>query len=260
MERNGIKAETWVAAHHPHQKEWIARQKGIFSRNYADDLRSCDPQASSVELSRDGLYEVLPDALFFKGNELQGINQTDFEWVDRVLQQRRDRIKTVLLPFDSSYFNHSLALEREVNGTIAKKTELLLQTFVGDGFADESNPYIRKMAPMLLQAARLRGNYPALCRIITCILGQKTQCFKKGDRIRFVVHRPGLDRNAFLSYHDELEPFFRWVEEWFVPFELRCEFKIRDYSRDDRFAGDNKLLLDYNATLGNQPNNAVTEP
>ena len=156
MERNGIKAETWVAAHHPHQKEWIARQKGIFSRNYADDLRSCDPQASSVELSRDGLYEVLPDALFFKGNELQGINQTDFEWVDRVLQQRRDRIKTVLLPFDSSYFNHSLALEREVNGTIAKKTELLLQTFVGDGFADESNPYIRKMAPMLLQAARLR--------------------------------------------------------------------------------------------------------
>ena len=75
-----------------------------------------------------------------------------------------------------------------------------------------------------------------------------------------MVHRPGLDRNAFLSYHDELEPFFRWVEEWFVPFELRCEFKIRDYSRDDRFAGDNKLLLDYNATLGNQPNNAVTEP
>ena len=171
MERNGIKAETWIAAHHPSQKEWVARQKGIFSRNYADDLRSCDPETANLELSRDGLYEVLPHKLFFKGNELQGINQVDFEWTDRVLKQRVERIKTVFLPFDSSYFNHSLALEQEVNESLAAKTSLLLQAFTGKDFSSESNPYIRTMAPMLLQAAHLRGNYPVLCRIISCVLG-----------------------------------------------------------------------------------------
>ena len=260
MERNGIKAETWVLAHYPFQKEWIAHERGIFSRNYAEYLRSCDPQASRVELSRDGMYEILPNALFFKGNELESTNKSDFEWVDKVLKQRLERIKTVMLPFDSSFFNHSLALEREVNTALAGKTGMLLQTFFGDDFTKESNPYIRKMAPLLIQAARLRGKYPELCKIITCVLGCKTQCIKKDDRIRFVVHRPDLERSAFLRYLDELKPFFRWVEEWFIPFELRCEFKVRDYGRDDRFAGANKLLLDYNATLGNQPHKATTEP
>lgn len=259
MERNGIKAETWVTAHYPFQKEWIVRDRGIFSRNYAEDLRTCNPEEPSVELSRDGLYEILPNALFFRGNELKGIDKSDFGWVDKVLKQRLERIKTVLLPFDSSFFNHSLALEQEVNATLAAKTDLLLRTFVGNDFHNESNPYIRKMAPLLLQTARLRGDYPLLSRILTCVLEYPTQCIRKGDRIRFVIHRPDLERPAFLRFLDELEPFFRWVEEWFVPFELRCEFKVRDYSRDDRFEGTNKLLLDYNATLGNQPHKAQTE-
>ena len=260
MERNGIKAETWIAAHHPSREEWIARQKGIFSRNYSEDLRSCNPDTANVELSRDGLYEILPNKLFFKGTELQGINQVDFEWTDRVLKQRVERIKTVFLPFDSSYFNHSLALEKKVNESLAEKTSLLLKTFVGEDFTSDRNPYIRLMAPMLLQAASLRGRYAVLSRIITCVLGYKTHYLKKGERIRFVVNRPNLDRNAFLNYLNELEPFFQWVEEWFIPLELRCEFKVRDYERDDRFAGPNKLLLDYNATLGNQLHKAVTEP
>ena len=259
MERNGIKAETWIAAHQPSQKEWVTFHKGIFSRNYTEDLCSCDPETAHVELSRDGLYELLPNRLFFKGNELRGIQKVDFEWTERVLKQRIERIKTVFLPFDTSYFNHSLALERELNGALSEKTALLLQAFVGEDGERQSNPYIRKMTPMTLQAARLRGKFPVLCGIITCILGYPTQCFRKGDRIRFVVNRPGLERKAFLNYLDELAPFFQWVEEWFIPFELRCEFKVRDYSREDRFEGPNKLLLDYNATLGNQPHNNVTD-
>lgn len=260
MERNGIKAETWIAAHHPSQREWIAHHKGIFTRNYADDLRSCDPETTNVELSRDGLYEILPQKLFFRGNELQGSDKSDFEWTEKVLRQRLERIKTVLLPFDTSYFNLSLALEQEVNESLAEKTSLLLRSFVGKDYASDRNPYIRKMAPMMLQAARLRGKYPVLCRIITCVLGYPTHYLKKGDRIRFVVNRPDLDQNAFLNYLDELKPFFHWVEEWFIPFEFQCEFKVRDYGRDDRFVGPNKLLLDYNATLGNQPHKATTEP
>lgn len=253
MERNGIKAETWLSVTHSSQKEWVVRTKGIFSRDYAEDLRSCSPEEASVELSRDGLYEILPNRLFFTGEELLGVEAKDFEWTDNVLRNRVERIKTALLPFDSSYFNHSLALEHKLNRTLAGKNELLLQTFTGEDFSEEHNPYIRQMAIMLPQAAHLRGDYRFLCKYITLILGYKTDYKLTENRVRFIVNRSNLDRKAFLSYLDEMESFFHFVEEWFVPFELQCDFKVRDFERDDRMEGPNKLLLDYNATLGNKP-------
>ena len=253
MERNGIKAETWLSVTHPSQRDWVARTKGIFSRDYAEDLRSFDSEEASVELSRDGMYETLPNGLFFKGTELQGIDPSDFVWTEKVLQQRRERIKTALLPFDSSYFNHSLALEHTLNETLAEKNKLLLKTLTGKDYSDEHNPYIRLMAPLLAQAAHIRGSYRFLCKYITLILGYRTDYKLAENRVRFIVNRRDMDRKTFLNYLNELEPFFRFVEEWFVPFELQCDFKVRDYERDDRMEGPNKLLLDYNATLGNKP-------
>lgn len=260
MERNGIKAETWLAANHPSQREWATHTKGIFSRDYAEDLRSYDAEEQSVELSRDGLYELLPNGLFFTGDELRGIDEKDFAWTDKVLRDRVNRIKTALLPFDSSYFNHSLALELQLNEMLSEKHELLLQTLFGNRFSNERNPYIRQMAPLTTHAAHIRGDYRFLCKAISCILGFKTYHKMTENRVRFIVNRPGLDRKAFLNYLDELEPFFHFVEEWFIPFELQCDFKVRDYERDDRFEGPNKLLLDYNATLGNKPRKQQTEP
>ena len=253
MERNGIKAETWLVAKHPSQKEWVAHTDGIFSRDYAEDLRSCNLEEASVDLSRDGLYEILPNGLFFTGEELRGIDDRDFGWTDKVLRDRAARIKTVLRPFDTSFFNHSLALEHRLNETLSEKNELLLQTLAGKDFSEEHNPYIRPMALMIPQAARIRGDYRFLCKYITLVLGCKTDYKFTENRVRFIVNRPDLDRTAFLNYLEDLEPFFRFVEEWFVPFELQCDFKVRDYERDDHIKGPNKLLLDYNATLGNKP-------
>ncbi len=251
MESKDIKAETWLSVHYPFKKEWIVRQKGIFSRNYSGDFCSCSPESVSVELSRDGLYEILPNALFFTGRELQDKDDTDFKWTERVLRQRLDRIKTVMLPFDSEYFNSTLALEKEVNETVGAKIPTLLQVLVGDDFTNESDPYITKICPFTLQAARLRGNYRTLCRLMTFILGYKTDYRLKKGRVTFIVHRPDLSHEGFLSYYDELKPFFAFVKEWFVPFEMDFEYKIRDYKRSCRFAGPNKLLLDYNSTLSN---------
>ena len=260
MDNGIIKAETWIAVKHPSVEAWLARYKGIFSRNYSGDWRSCNPESFTVELSRDGLYEVLPNLLFFTGTELLGKDDADFQWTEKVLKQRRERIKDVMLPLDSRYFNDSLALEKTLNNVLDKKTALLLQSYTGIDFTKETNSYICKMAPMLLQAAHLRGDYRFLCRLMTCILGFKTDYVVRTDRVRFIVNRPDLNRAAFLAYLEELRPFFQFVEEWFVPFEMQCEYKVRDYTRDDRFEGNNKLMLDYNATLGNKPRKHPTIP
>lgn len=252
MEAKNIKAETWLVAHYPSRKEWVARHKGIFSRNYSGDMRSCKPEDGDVDLSRDGLYEILPSALFFTGQELMEKDYNDFAWIERVLKQRLDRIKTVMLPFDSAYFNKTLALESSVNTTLAAKPQMLLETLIGTDFSDEKDPHIAMMAPYTVQAAQLRGNFRTLCNLITHVLGYKTDFQLKKSRVRFVVNRYDLSKAEFLAYYDELKPFFAFVEEWFVPFELRCEYKIRDYGRGCSFTGTNKLMLDYNSTLGNK--------
>lgn len=259
MEPKELKAETWLSVHLPSQTEWTVRHKGIFSRNYSGDLLTCRPEQQNLELSRDGLYEILPHNLFFTGNELSNIDKGDFQWTERVLKQRLERIKTVFLPFDSSFFNHSLALEKQLNATLSDKSEVVVSDFLGVDLSKDKNPYVRKMAPMMAQAARIRGDYRFLCKALGCALGYKTTYKLMPDRVCFTVHRPDLDRVTFLSYLDELRPLFQWVEEWFVPFELQCEFKVRDYTRDDHFAGSNKLMLDYNATLGNKPQLTLKE-
>ena len=252
MDNSIIKAETWITVNHPSVEEWQAQYKGIFSRNYSGDLRSCEAENNTIELSRDGLYEILPNMLFFTGNELLGKDAEDFKWTERVLKQRKERIKNVMMPLDSYYFNDSISLEKTLNDVIDKKTFILLQTLTGIDFSKEANPFIRKMAPAILQVAKLRGDYRFLCRMMTIVLGYKTCYQLNNNRVRFVVNRPNLSHDAFLSYLEELRPFFQFVEEWFVPFELQCEYKVRDYTRNSRFEGFNKLMLDYNATLGNQ--------
>ena len=253
MDNGIIKAETWITVNHPSVEEWLARYKGIFSRNYSGDFRSCDTENNTIELSRDGLYEILPNMLFFTGNELLGKDAADFKWTERVLIQRKERIKNVMMPFDSFYFNDSISLEKALNGVVDNKTLIVLETLTGIDFSKETNTYIRKMAPCILQAAKVRGDYRFLCRMMTCVLGYQTHYQLKTDRVRFIVNRPNLSHSAFLSYLEELKPFFQFVEEWFVPFEMQCEYKVRDYGRDNRFEGPNKLMLDYNATLGNHP-------
>lgn len=259
MENKEIKAETWLSVHHPSQKEWIARKQGVFIRNYSNDLHSCIVEEDTVELSRDGLYETLPHGVFFTGRELNVEKKSDFQWVDKVMHQRVKRIKTTFLPFDSSYFNHSLALENELNESLSDKTEIMLRDFFGLDLSNERNPYIRTIAPMIAQAARIRGDFRFLCKVISCILGFKTDVKVTRKKVRFIVNRPNLDKATLLQYLDELKPFFLFVEEWFIPFELQCEFKVRDYTRDDHFTGPNKLMLDYNATLGNKPEKTTNE-
>ncbi len=244
-----IKAETWLSVHFPSRKEWIARKKSIFSRNYSGDLRSCQPEYGLVELSRDGLYDIFPNFLFYTGSELEKKNLVDFKWIEKVLKQRRERIRTVFQPFDSSFFNHSLAIEKEVNSTVDDKVGILVAALTGKDFSKEPNKYIRGMAPFVLQAAKLRGDYNTLCGIITCLLNHNTTYRLKNKKVRFVVNNPDLSHDEFVSYMEELKPFFKFVEEWFVPFELNCECKVRDYGRKCRFKGNNKLMLDYNATL-----------
>lgn len=250
MERNDIKAETWITVHYPSQKEWIVKHKGIFSRNYSSDLRECNPEELTLELSRDGLYEILPNGMFSTGRELLNLDKEDHKWTDKVLQQRVERIKTAFMPFDSTYFNLSLALESQLNHTLVEKNEVILKDFLGVTIENDQNPYIRLMAPMVSHAAQIRGDYRFLCKLISIVVGFNTTFKRLHNRVRFTVHRPNLHHDSFLKFQKTLEPFFRFVEEWFVPFELQCEFKIRDYTRDNHFEGPNKLMLDYNATLG----------
>jgi len=50
---------------------------GTFYRNYSPDLIEYDNFNNTVTLSRDGVYNLLPEGLFFKEDELNSKNFQD---------------------------------------------------------------------------------------------------------------------------------------------------------------------------------------
>ena len=65
QEKQELKAEVLLSTYYPDVKEWDAQYGSFFSRNYSGDLRECHPDMRTIELSRNGIYDLLPEKLFF---------------------------------------------------------------------------------------------------------------------------------------------------------------------------------------------------
>ena len=58
-------AELLLSVYFPNVKSWNASYGSFFSRNYSGDLRSVHADTNTVTLSRNGLYDILPEKMFF---------------------------------------------------------------------------------------------------------------------------------------------------------------------------------------------------
>ena len=78
-------AEQLLAVYYPDIKEWTANYGSFFSRNYGGDLKECDPNMKKVSLSRNGLYDILPEKMFFENIERDGRRFARFTEIDKSL-------------------------------------------------------------------------------------------------------------------------------------------------------------------------------
>ena len=244
----GVKAETLISLLNI-QKELSVQTKGVFSRNYSEDLMTVDDaeDKTTLTVARDGIFHLLPQGLFFKENQLNGKpNEFDNEYSE--LKKRKKEALAFFQPFDSALFKLSLELEQKLNNFAKIGNDIFVDSF-GDSEALGKNQYIPKIKKLIPFANQIRGNFPLLADLLANALSVEKVEVKKIERfhLRFIIHKNGLNREEYLAMDKELELFFDYFQHHFLPVEQKYDYKIKDYKHP--FTLGTSLILDYNTNL-----------
>jgi hypothetical protein len=245
-----IKAENLIAQMDT-KDNFDVRMRGIFSRNYAEDLLSVqqDEGNFTFELSRDGIFQLLPENLFFEENKLKNFSKGDFKDNYKQFEKEKKQFELFFQVFDREYFKQSLALEETLND-IAEKGNAIFEPLLEDVFeADTDNEYILKLKKLLPFASQIRGNLALLTDVLKNVFSVKKIDVKKTKPlfVLFIIHKEGLSKEEYLEINKKADDFFDYFCRWFMSVELECDYKFKDYSAP--FTLGNTLILDYNTNL-----------
>lgn len=240
----------------------VACKRGRFYDGYMHDLMSIDKvddQNIRVFLARNGIMKMLPEALFYNEELLRGISDT------QIRQERTEQLKKLKIlnnsffeAFDTIFFQYELSLQDHINQIEISKEEMLLNLIYGVDFQKERNPYIRKLALMLLDADSIKGNLlllpfcvrsilnaPIACKVRRVVSRHNNAAFHL--MVSFIVYIDHLTNREYQQKMASLERFFHLVEYWFMPFDCQLDYCIKDIHQLFRL-GD-ELTLDYNTQL-----------
>ena len=231
-------------------KEWNAVYGSFFTRNYSGDLVSCDHEMETVSLARNGIYDIMPEKLFFDSEELRFLEKRDLAYKLSEVYEEEKNIKTYFKPFDSYFFNQSLRLQKVITHMVDDRTRLLLKLFFDYDIETEENPYVKQIAPLLLHVTQLRADLDLIVNILTDILECKVEHKVISPvHTQFVVHKRELDGKGYATFMKLLKPLFAFIENWFMPMEMGVEFKVKDYKQPFVLSDERALVLDYNTQL-----------
>jgi len=249
-----VKAETLVSGMKI-EEDFNLRWSGIFARNYSDDLMSVreEDDRTLVELSRDGVFQLLPEGLFFEEDRLKkkSISSFDFKKEQAELKKLKKTILSFFSPYDFCYFNLGLELEKTLNTMLDAGNTIFVDAFESEcGIEiDTDNEYILKVKKLLPFSGYLRGNFALLTDIVKNVFSVEKVEIRKIKPLfsRFIVHKDGLNREEFLLMDKRAAVFFDFFAQWFLPVEMEYDYQIKSYK--DLFKLGNTLILDYNTCL-----------
>ena len=235
--------------------KWIVRMKGGFYRNYNEDAMEVDPDGKTVVLSRGSMLDLLPSGIFSYEGEIRA---SDAKARDEEIHKRIDTVREAFVPLDSVIFHNSVRADIAAREAMESGTAFLLKTYFGFDIEAEENPYIRRVAPMLLNVKALRGDISFIRLMLSILTGCRVLC-RKGwysgvgtDRCRvpavwFDIVREGLSAEEYAAEAGLIEELADFIREWFVPFDVHCEIALKD-ARSGNEAGERRLL-NYNAHI-----------
>ena len=242
-----IKAETIVSQ--LGLQGFNVRNSGIFSRNYSDDLISVKEENNAIllDLSRDGIFHLLPEGLFFGENRLKINDKHVLDKENEKVREEKRKIELFFQPFETKYFQLSLELESQINEIAKKGNCVFTNSLFEEMEINTENRYIRKLLLLFPYLSELKGNLDLLKDLLKIIFSTKVEIRKNGLSLFFVIHRHSLVKNEYFPMDDEITDFFAFFTEWFLPVEANVDFRIKDYK--ETFTLGRQLLLDYNTHL-----------
>jgi hypothetical protein len=258
FENRALKAETLVSISNL-KDDFVVQMDGVFYRNYTEDLISTeqDLERNTVTLSRDSIYHILPEKLFFDDISTKGIGKRNFTFAENyeeVLRKRKE-ILSFFQPFDTSFFKLSLELEHKLNALSETGNSYFNVFFLNEIKPNSRTPkadadkYIPKLKLLLPFVSQIRGNFPLLIDLLRNIFEANQIEVKEIEPLkrRFIIHKEGLNKEEYLAMDKELVPFFDFLQHWFLPLEMKYDYRIKDYKQP--FILGESLILEYNTNL-----------
>ena len=241
--------------------------QGVFSRNYYNDIIFIDQDTYSgksklnINLSRDSIFHILPEGLFFKEDVLRKVqkekNPEKFKALSEKIIREKLKLLSFFYPFDKTYFSLRFELERQLNELAENKTSTLIEELFDIFPIDEKNDFIKKIIPLLPLASEIRSNkmiwrdifknvfYPA---DIEVRIAQKQNAAGMMQRIvKTTIHIEKLSNREFKKIKKDVDIFSHFFYEWFLPADIGYEFKVKDVK--ERFVLGGEMTLDYNTFL-----------
>lgn len=265
---DNIKAEAFLASLMESIAGTNPEFQGVFSRNYYNDIiaieqeKVFDKYQLTIKLSRDSLFHILPEGLFFRENELRKVakekNKEKFKALEEKIIKEKQKILSFFYPFDKTYFGLRFELERKLNEFAENRTQIWMdKLFSIYGIDKENNPYILRMIPLLPLASEIRSNkmiwrdilknifYPA--KVDVRIAEKLNLQGIKRPVVNATIHIEKLSNEEFNTIQKDVDTFARFFYEWFIPVDMGYSFKVKDVK--ERFVLGKPLTLDYNTQL-----------
>ena len=262
-----IKAESYLSSMLESLSAINLEFQGVFSRNYYNDIIYIDQDTYSgkdqlnINLSRDSIFHILPEGLFFREEELRKVQKEKNEKKFKALSEKIIREKLKLLsffyPFDKTYFGLRFDLERKLNQLAEKRTSLWMDELFGIYPIDEKNDFIKRLIPLLPLASEIRSNkmiwrdifknvfFPA--DIEVRIVQKQNEEGMKQSIVKTTIHIEKLSNREFKKIKKEVDAFAHFFYEWFLPVDMGYVYKIKDIK--ERFVLGSEMTLDYNTQL-----------
>jgi len=250
IEATEIKAETLVAQMDV-KENLIVRMRGVFARNYGEDLIgvSHDRDTTTLYLSRNGVFHILPEGLFFEENRLRTTRGEYFEGKYDKFKKEAEKVKAFFQIFDTEYFKQSFDLEQKQNAITERGNTVLINPCLNKPEMDTRNEYLEKLQTLLPFVSQLRGNFVLLPNMLKEILSvEKVEIrHTKPLYMQFILHKSGLSKEEFWEMDRDFAEFFDFFYRWFLPIEIEYDYKIKSYTAP--FILGDTLILDYNTHL-----------
>lgn len=237
------------------EEQWTARHHGTFYRNYSRDVLELDPEKASVRLSRDSILGLLPQGLFSQEGDLKKGDRIEKH---KELEQQMKLLSEAFLPFDTFAFRRQLRLERSVSELLNQKLEYLLSTYFGINLEAIDNPYVREVAVLLPVVSRCRGDMGLVRNLLEglfhCRVTMEEKRYSQLDntrcwlpQVRYELLIPGLSPQDYVSLRQQAQPLAGFLEEWFMPMEVRLDIVVREHGLALKAGAP--MTLDYNTEM-----------
>lgn len=253
--QNNILGELFIVNKDINIDDYVVNNKGRFFRGYRDDM-IINLEEHTLEFSRDGLMRILPEYMFFDEQFLRQYKvDEDLEKRNGELKSQKEQLSVFFDAFDTIFERRNIELHRVIDHIESNRVEFILKELYDIDIHRIRNVHVRKLARLLLDGDKVKGNLQMIPFFVRSILGVNISCRSVArvvdeknsfyhTELQFFIFIEGLTSKEYRQKMEEYDEFFWYLEQWFLPFDCDLDFCIKDFHQN--FVLGQEMTLDYN--------------